>query len=166
MPFCPPARMFHNRSDGGAWYPSSKPTLGTLHPGSDALTHTPLGSCWRKAPIGCSGSQQCFPPQHHANAVTSCHWQQCVKSGSGFSVLERKSSTGFQCRLWGASKTYFSFYRLFPWCTEVPIANSAAAELQKITQPGYNPVAGCPIHPQSKIQWLNTVTKQRCRVPL
>lgn len=35
---------------------------------------------------------------------------------------------------------------------EVPIANSAAAELQKIAQPGYNPVAGCPTHPQSKIQ--------------
>lgn len=34
--------------------------------------------------------------------------------------------------LWGESRTCFAFYRLFPWCTEVPIANSAAAELQKI----------------------------------
>lgn len=89
-----------------------------------------------------------------------------MRSDSGFSVLEKKSSAGFQCRLWGASKTYFSFYRLFPWCTEVPKANSAAAELQRIAQPGYNPVAACPIHSQIKIQWLSTLIKQVSLLPL
>lgn len=61
--------------------------------------------------------------------------------------------------LWGASKTYFAFYRLFPWCTEVPIANSAAAQLQKMAQPGYNPVAACPSIPRLKSSGF-TLTSQ------
>lgn len=77
-----------------------------------------------------------------------------MRSGSGFSGQEQKSSTGFQCRLWGASKTDLSFYSLFPWCKEVPVANPAAAQLQSTAQPGYNPVAVCPIRSQIKSSGL------------
>lgn len=124
---------------------SSVPTPSLLTADQHLQFHTLAPDSLSDAPSGCPQIKSIHWHNFTAQAISSlplpCTMQTLsfLRTGSGvrdqIEVLvcwKADPALAPSADLWGVSRTCFAFYRLFPWCTEVPTANSAAAELQKI----------------------------------